>query len=453
MAQQFAELKPVTAGVQCDIRRDAVRRSLLELTRVAEQTAIYASFLRGHKLKHKNDGSKHKKDRSATVREFITSGYEPTARSRLARALLDALHASLGVSGVQGRMEVIDLRWRGYDEDKDTGEFTAPTGVEIDIWKDHPCWLGVADRPKEPQPDLPQLDLAVLPVDGLTALLDGMQDGSVVAIAAAQRVLSEDGSATRSKFLLETWQDTPSSFSRHLVVVARPGIDLGPKDSVIELPKAGDSWKQGVYVKRLFDHFREQFATSKELPSQLPPQIGTIDAGTPFSCVDLLKGWCQIRHLRGSSVAATISVGSPRRGLDAFVGVLRGASVALVAATAKAMGAQFRAFPLNRTNLASKGRYSLELANGDRPPLNADSFVTGDDYGLIITGVTPNPLLPGVHRQGSEVTTETVLFNAHYGSARTIHHRRDLKQDTFYGEDGQRIDALDALREFCQPQE
>lgn len=439
------------------IHEDAVRRTILEFSRVTEQTAILASFLRGYML-HK--GSATEKARG------VPGGYEKTARQKLTKQFIEALHASLDVSGVHGSLEVIDLRWRGYEDRK--GQIPA---IELmvpgldELWKEPRAHLRCGGAPPGQVGAMPALELAALPVDGLRALLDGGAGGSVVAIAA-----------TSGRFEIERWHAEPAAYSRHLVIVLRPGtvIDCAEHHDAARVLKhwsgAGIPWYENECVKKLF----EQFWTKIRRSDNLPPRIETIDIRNPaFGCKRVLSKRCQIHDSPGSSVAAALSIGVSEHGPDAFVGILRGASVPMVAAAALATGSQFIAIELVWGNTGPVADASVDMedkpdevpagkkaaGSGERwnmvvpcgaKLLHATDFIPSDHFALIVTSITNHRGLRGIHQVGSNFETETLIYNAHYSSLRVLRHRRDIGRDMFYGENGSRIPALEAIRGFLQ---
>ena len=130
---------------------------------------------------------------------------------------------------------------------------------------------------------------------------------------------------------------------------------------------------------------------------------------------------CAIRLITDGDVAGVIHCAEPATGIDMYMGEGGAPEGVLAAAALKCMGGQMFGKLLFRNDDEKNRAKSAGITNLNRV-YTRDDMVT-EDVIFAATGVTDGSILPGIKREPTHLTTETILMRSKTGSVRRMTYR------------------------------
>jgi fructose-1,6-bisphosphatase II / sedoheptulose-1,7-bisphosphatase len=130
---------------------------------------------------------------------------------------------------------------------------------------------------------------------------------------------------------------------------------------------------------------------------------------------------CAIRLITDGDVAGVIHCAEPTTGIDMYMGEGGAPEGVLAAAALKCMGGQMFGKLLFRNDDEKNRAKSAGITNLNRV-YTRDDMVT-EDVIFAATGVTDGSILPGIKREPTHLTTETILMRSKTGSVRRMTYR------------------------------
>lgn len=246
---------------------------------------------------------------------------------------------------------------------------------------------------------LPEVDVAVDPVEG-TRLLAYGRPNSIAVIAAAPR-----GSM---------WEPGPSLYMDKIVVgpAARDVIDIrqAPGENLRRIAEALNHPVSDLTV----------FVLDKPRHKELIARIR--EAGARVSLQT------------DGDVMGALMAAVPGTGVDVLMGIGGTPEGVIAAAAVKALGGGMQG---RRAPQLEDERVGLQnLVNEDLDRIfDLDDLIRSEDAFFAATGITDGPFLEGVHfdRQGG-VTTHSIVIRARSGSMRYIRGIHQLKPEHVFGD-------------------
>jgi hypothetical protein len=418
---------------------DAFRHALLELTRVTEQTAIFASFLAG----------------TARIAGRKGLKYKYRLRPKLLKAFLQAADHSL-CEFIE--LVHVDPEWQARP--KVTDKMPDYSKELTDVWSKferggsaatpvYHARLGRAMQPERlPDPDVGARKLYVIPapVDGLVPLIAGQAGGTVSALVGSlHRNFGEDvraraGAGRPRWFVLLARDSDIKAAVERLVNSGEPinntGTPLAVEDLVPLQKLFQKAARRGVPRAAADKSPAVEEGESRPDPADrqeerdVPRLIGALDPDEEFGFRKLVLRRFAVDVFPGSPIGATITLGqSPC--MSALVTVVRDHAVYIMAALARAFDLGMLAVPVY--SAADSGEHEHPGPQVCRPgtlSYGARQLIPTDDVFSIVTAVTNMPFQDGVQVSSEGViATSSLVVNLAAHSNRSITHRRPLEHD------------------------
>jgi hypothetical protein len=384
--------------------RIAVRLNGLFLSRATEQAALNAAMLVGRAGKRK--GGVYRK----TLRAFATEsliGY-------LANGFFSAVISAQDGADAKER--------EPQEEEQDVQPPRSPTPMPPPpppAPPTPPRVVGSLQGWERQFPDM-RMQLLLGSIDGAFELAQGT-DGAAVSLLAGGthrsiRTLRFRAKRPRHYFVVvahPTWKDLPFKTWSHVVTSACTLKDaLGQDDGVIA---------QLLRQKKTFEK-RNVTCT-----------FATLEHNSSRCFHTLLDGRVRTLSHRGSCVAAALGAMLDPPLHHVFAGVVRRTHAAMIAIAAITTGARFRAFAVDTKDRSNKDASVSTTARW----LDHRSFIRHDDVFLLITGITSGPVVQGVcFHDNHRASTTTLCLHGATRSVRTISTQHDLKERSFYFDQG-----------------
>jgi len=242
----------------------------------------------------------------------------------------------------------------------------------------------------------PDVDIAVDPVDGITAAAKGLPDA--VAVVG----LSERG----------TMFDPGPCVYMHKLVVPSAAADLVDPDAPIADILTAVAGALGNEQREL--------------------TVAVLDRPRHSDIVaQVLAAGAAVKFLLDGDVAGAIAVGQPGSGVDVLLGI-GGTPEAVIAACALRCsgGAMFgRLYPRNEDERIA----ALEFGHDLDRVLTTTDLVWGDNVFFAATGVTDGALLRGVRFEPERVISQSLSMRSRSGAVRVIETRHDRRRSNLIG--------------------
>lgn len=317
---------------------------------------------------------------------------------------------SMEVVRVTEAAAIASARWmgRGLKMEADDAATTAMRQVFDSIPMDAVVVIGEGEMDEAPMlyigeklgcdPDGPQVDIAVDPLEGTNIVAAGSGNAlTVLAIADRGNLLH-----------------APDMYMEKIAVgpeaAGKIDIDAPVIDNLRAVAEAKNKNIEDV-VATLLNRERHQ------------PIVDQIRAAG-----------ARIKFISDGDVAAAINTAFDETGVDILFGT-GGAPEGVIAAVAlKCLGGEFqgRLVPSNDEEVERCHKMGIEV----NKVLKMDDLVKGDDAIFAATGVTDGELLKGVQFKGSHCTTQSVVMRAKSGTVRFVEGRHSLtKKPKLYMQD------------------
>jgi len=287
-----------------------------------------------------------------------------------------------------------------------------------------------------------RLHLCISPTDGKTAAADGLEGGSISAIAASE----ENG-------LVDPYE---GRFDHLYVVCARREIveNSGFAETLALAVKK--RWTPGEGV---FDWTSS--LKIKNLYKQVVQKVGALPTVALLSADDH-TAWrdagFRVRRLNGSSVAAGLLTALQSSETHVFAGCVRRSHAVMLSVAMRATGGALWAAPLVRP--PTKARSELRkkkylLAENPGAVKTAEDFAPGENSFLLVAGISDQPAVRGVRfKKDQRVSVQTIAFAKAGEMRRTTGREFNLVDHKFHCFDGKQnggaawISAASAIKEF-----
>jgi len=209
-------------------------------------------------------------------------------------------------------------------------------------------------------------------------------------------------------------------------------IAMGPRGSMLHAPD--------VYMEKLAvgPGFRRGVVTLDMSPAERVSALATAKGCSTEDitvCVlerprhedmiaELRTTGCAIRLITDGDVAGVIHCAEPSTGIDMYMGSGGAPEGVLAAAALKCMGGQIYGKLLFRNGDEEDRAKKAGIKNLHRV-YTRDDMVT-DDVIFAATGVTDGSILPGIKREPTHLTAETILMRSKTGSMRRMTYRNPI---------------------------
>jgi hypothetical protein len=261
----------------------------------------------------------------------------------------------------------------------------------------------------------PGLEAVVLPVDGMRALRQGLEGGSISALllgeAGAFADDSDSGPVGPLHYLVTVLDRSTSAALRH-----NPFPESNSTLFEDRTPMTVERAARDIILPKL-----QYLAAARMHKTEIT--ISTVFDDSDQTLHRAIRERFRVHCSHGSSVAPAAAVCAGRHGVDCFLCVVRRTHAVAIAAIANAHGYEFRALPVaaNRETIL------------DARFLDARTFISPDrDYLVIATGISENPILQGVRFRGDDLaTTQSLIIRRMTRSSRMIRTTHHLKHRQF----------------------
>jgi hypothetical protein len=310
------------------------------------------------------------------------------------------------------------------------------------------------------------LQIAISPIDGIKALIDGLDGGSVSALAAGM------GSEVQPAFEPHpngTGEDalSPKRDRRYFTVVLSNELwnSLSTQQQALltEMEvRAGATfgdWTETKECKTAVD------AILAELGRTNIPTVGTVlpSSITGFSTSFRLEA--RIRAFSGSTVAAALCSLFPQHGVPLFTGSMSHTQAVLVSVAVNALGGKLLAY--RDATVFSNNKKSAEIVavrkvgRAEESPsaflfeggraMTERNFVSTDNCFLVLSGITEHCLLRGVRfRNFKDAELHTLAINGKSKTVRWLRHAVQPELDQLYDVEGRIVPATERIRTIWQ---
>lgn len=405
------------------LQQSPIRSSLLEATRIVEQTAMLSSIARGTSCAAKSVWN-------VAVQQMIGG-------LRHLRHVQDSQIVLWHDPTIAGDWENTIYPFNGQSS-------TARAGSQL---------AGA-------------LQLAISPIDGIKALTDGVDGGSVSALAAGM------GTDTQSAFEphpngIGEEALLPKRDRRYFVVLLSnelwSSLATASQSQLLDANVAAGvtfkAWAQTEQCKLSLAAILEQLGRTNI------PTVGTI---LPSSIKEFSKSFyleARVRAFSGSTVAAALCSLFPQHGVPLFIGTMTHAQAVLVSIAVNALGGKLLAYRdktvfTNNENAREKtalqrvprpDESSSEFVFEGGQAITERSFVKTDNCFLVISGITEHCLLRGVRfRNFKDAELHTLAINGKSKTVRWLRHAVQPELDQLYDADGNIVHATRRIRDIWQ---
>ncbi len=269
-----------------------------------------------------------------------------------------------------------------------------------------------------------------VPVDGTVVIGEGEKDKAPMLYIGEE---VGDGSGPKVDIAVDPLEGTE--------IVARGGsgalavLGMGPEGSFLNAP---DVYMMKIAVgpdARGTIDLAEDFETNVRRAAEARDK--SLDA---FTCVLLDRArnehlieklrqlGCRIKLIEHGDVSASLATCLPESGVDMLAGIGNSPEGVLSAAALQCFGGDFQ----GRLNPIGDGQYErldkMNISNLEKI-YTIDELASGDDLLFACTGVTSGDFLEGVHYDGQEIITHSMVLRSSSHTRRYIrgYHRADKK--------------------------
>jgi len=296
--------------------------------------------------------------------------------------------------------------------------------------------FGIAERLAQENNDVTVIDSSTeliqsitdqLDIKGVVVIGEGERDEAPM-LYIGEEVGTGDGPAVDIALdPLEGTTLTAKDMPNALAVIA-----MGPRGSMLHAPD--------VYMEKLAvgPGFRRGVVTLDMSPAERVSALATAKGCSTEDitvCVlerprhedmiaELRTTGCAIRLITDGDVAGVIHCAEPSTGIDMYMGSGGAPEGVLAAAALKCMGGQIYGKLLFRNGDEEDRAKKAGIKNLHRV-YTRDDMVT-DDVIFAATGVTDGSILPGIKREPTHLTAETILMRSKTGSMRRMTYRNPI---------------------------
>jgi fructose-1,6-bisphosphatase II len=257
--------------------------------------------------------------------------------------------------------------------------------------------IGQADEPDGPMlysgesagtGDLPELDIAIDPIDGTT--LTALGRANAMSVIAA----TEGGTMFRPG---------PVRYMEKIAVGpdARGAIDIlrSPTENLRSIAEAKNQAIENLTAVIL----------DRDRHAELIKEVRSTGA--------------RIRLIPDGDIAGAISTAWPESGADVLFGVGGTPEGVISAAALRCMGGEQQGLLWPRNDTERKA--AADAGYDVKAVLRIDDLVSGNDCYFAATGITDGDLLKGVHYLGGQATTNSLVMRSKSGTVRLVegHHQ------------------------------
>jgi fructose-1,6-bisphosphatase II / sedoheptulose-1,7-bisphosphatase len=211
-------------------------------------------------------------------------------------------------------------------------------------------------------------------------------------------------------------------------------IAMGPRGSMLHAPDVymdklavGPGFKRGVVTLAMTPSERVSALASAKGCSTHDITVCVLDRPRHAEMIaEIRSTGAAIRLITDGDVAGVMHCAEPAlTGIDMYMGSGGAPEGVLAAAALKCMGGQIFGKLIFRNDDEKARARKAGITNFDRV-YTRDDMVTGDVI-FAATGVTDGSLLPGIKREISHVTAETILMRSKTGSVRRMTYRNPVR--------------------------
>ncbi len=210
-------------------------------------------------------------------------------------------------------------------------------------------------------------------------------------------------------------------------------IAMGPRGSMLHAPDVymeklaiGPGFRQGIVTLDMPAAERVAALASAKGCSTEDITVCVLERPRHEDMIaELRTTGCAVRLITDGDVAGIIHCAEPATGIDMYMGSGGAPEGVLAAAALKCMGGQIYGKLLFR-NGDEEGRAKKAGITNPHRVYTRDDMVT-DDVIFAATGVTDGSMLPGIKREVSHFTAETILMRSKTGSVRRMSYRNPIE--------------------------
>jgi len=210
-------------------------------------------------------------------------------------------------------------------------------------------------------------------------------------------------------------------------------IAMGPRGSMLHAPDVymeklaiGPGFRQGVVTLDMPPAERVSALAAAKGCSTEDITVCVLERPRHEDMIaELRTTGCAIRLITDGDVAGVIHCAEPTTGIDMYMGSGGAPEGVLAAAALKCMGGQIYGKLMFRNGGEEKRAEKAGITNPHRV-YTRDDMVT-DDVIFAATGVTDGSMLPGIKREVSHFTAETILMRSKTGSVRRMSYRNPVE--------------------------
>lgn len=305
------------------------------------------------------------------------------------------------------------------------------------------------------------LHVAIAPIDGIKALTEGVDGGSVSALAAGLSTGGKDAFAPHPNGIGPDALD-PKRDTRYFTLVFGKEVwnALG-KDDQAELSQfqvtegtTFSEWAESAQFVQMIDKIVDNLGHTNL------PTIGTVAPASIKNLKKSLESRSRMRAFSGSTIAAALCSLFPQHGVPVFIGSMTHAQAVIVSIAVQALGGKLIAFSdaTVYSNLAEHAKYpdiikvkrpedeafEFKFANGQS--LDENHFVRTNECFVALSGISEHCLLRGVRfRNLQDAELHTLAINGKSKTVRWLRHAVQPQLDHLYDERGNIVVATDRL--------
>ena len=210
-------------------------------------------------------------------------------------------------------------------------------------------------------------------------------------------------------------------------------IAMGPRGSMLHAPDVymdklaiGPGYKRGTVTLSMTPSERVSALAAAKGCSTRDITVCVLDRPRHADMIGEIRSTgAAIRLITDGDVAGVMHCADPlRTGIDMYMGSGGAPEGVLAAAALKCMGGQIFGKLIFRNDDERDRARKAGITNFDRV-YTRDDMVTGDVI-FAATGVTDGSLLPGIRREISHITAETILMRSKTGSVRRMTYRNPV---------------------------
>ncbi|NVB40572.1 class II fructose-bisphosphatase [Pseudenhygromyxa sp. WMMC2535] len=239
-------------------------------------------------------------------------------------------------------------------------------------------YIGEKVGPKDP--NLPEVDIAVDPLEGTNLCAHGKPGAlAVMAIAHRGRLLNAP----------DTYMEKIAAGPEGVGVVS---LEKSPAQNVRDLAEAKNKQPDEMVVVVLERPRHDQLVN------------------------DLRAAGASVRLISDGDVNPSVATGLPESGIDMFIGKGGAPEGVLAAAALRCLGGVFEGRLAFRNELERTRAIAMGMQEPDRL-LRHEDLVRGNCF-FVASGVTDGPMLPGIHRRGKWTVVSSLALRSDTGTIR-----------------------------------